>query len=46
VTEDCPTFQTGTITFKGLGGIQIVAGAKASSATAPMVFYWHGTGSR
>jgi dienelactone hydrolase len=46
VTEDCPTFQTGTITFMGLGGIQIVAGAKASSATAPMVFYWHGTGSR
>jgi hypothetical protein len=26
-----PTFQTGTITFKGLGGIQIVAGAKESS---------------
>jgi dienelactone hydrolase len=46
VSGDCPTFQTGTITFAGLGGIQIVAGAKASSATAPMVFYWHGTGSR
>jgi len=46
VTEECPTFQTGTITFMGLGGIQIVAGAKPASATAPMVFYWHGTGSR
>lgn len=46
VTEECPTFRTGTITFMGLGGIQMVAGAKAASATAPMVFYWHGTGSR
>jgi len=45
VSEDCPAFQTGTITFMGLSGIQIVAGAKPASATAPMVFYWHGTGS-
>jgi len=28
-----------------LGGIRIVAGPKAAEATAPMVFYWHGTGS-
>jgi poly(3-hydroxybutyrate) depolymerase len=29
----------------GLGGIQVVAGTKAAGPTAPMVFYWHGTGS-
>lgn len=45
VTGECPEFRTGTITFGGLGGIQMVVGAKAASATAPMVFYWHGTGS-
>lgn len=45
LTEECPAFQTGTITFMGLRGIQIVAGAKPAAATAPMVFYWHGTGS-
>jgi acetyl esterase/lipase len=45
VTGECPAFQTGTITFMGLSGIQVVAGAKAAAATAPMVFYWHGTGS-
>jgi acetyl esterase/lipase len=45
VTEECPAFQTGTLTFMGLGGIQIVAGAKPAAPTAPMVFYWHGTGS-
>jgi len=44
-TEMCPNFVNGTITFMGLGGIQIVAGAKPAEASAPMVFYWHGTGS-
>jgi hypothetical protein len=34
-----------TIDFMGLGGIQIAAGPKAAGPTAPMVFYWHGTGS-
>jgi poly(3-hydroxybutyrate) depolymerase len=29
----------------GLPGIRLVVGAKAATATAPMVFYWHGTGS-
>jgi poly(3-hydroxybutyrate) depolymerase len=29
----------------GLGGITVEAGAKPASASAPMVFYWHGTGS-
>jgi hypothetical protein len=45
VSVECPEFRTGTISFMGLGGIQLVAGAKAAAATAPMVFYWHGTGS-
>lgn len=45
ITGECPTFETGTITFMGLPGIRLVVGAKAATATAPMVFYWHGTGS-
>jgi hypothetical protein len=45
LTADCPEFRDSTITFMGLGGIQVVAGSKPSSPTAPMVFYWHGTGS-
>jgi hypothetical protein len=43
--EPCPTFKNGTITYMGLGGITVVAGQKAAGPTAPMVFYWHGTGS-
>jgi len=42
---DCPAFKNGTITYQGLGGIEVVAGTKAAGPTAPMVFYWHGTGS-
>jgi poly(3-hydroxybutyrate) depolymerase len=45
VAGDCPEFQNGTITFMGLGGIVVSAGPKAAGPTAPMVFYWHGTGS-
>jgi hypothetical protein len=45
VSGDCPDFRGGTITFMGLGGITVAAGAKPASATAPFVFYWHGTGS-
>jgi poly(3-hydroxybutyrate) depolymerase len=37
--------QNGTITYQGLGGIQIAAGPKPSGPTAPMLIYWHGTGS-
>jgi len=44
-TEECPPFVDNTITFMDLGGIVIKAGAKAAAPTAPMVFYWHGTGS-
>jgi hypothetical protein len=45
VKGDCPTFRNGTISFMGLGGIEIVAGSKGAEPKAPMVFYWHGTGS-
>jgi len=44
LTAQCPDFGAGSITFMGLGGITIAAGPKAASATAPLVFYWHGTG--
>jgi predicted esterase len=44
VSGDCPMFVNGTITLMGVGGIQIVAGTKPAMPTAPMVFYWHGTG--
>ncbi len=42
---DCPMFRNGTISYKGLSGIQLAVGTKSASPTAPMVFYWHGTGS-
>jgi dienelactone hydrolase len=45
VTSDCPVFASSTINFGGLGGIRMEAGPKAAGPTAPMVFYWHGTGS-
>jgi len=45
VSGDCPTWANGTITFMGLAGIQIAAGAKPADASAPMLIYWHGTGS-
>jgi poly(3-hydroxybutyrate) depolymerase len=44
VAGECPRFANSTISFMGLAGIQIVVGNKASGPTAPMVFYWHGTG--
>jgi predicted esterase len=48
VEGTCPNLTTGTISVtrggKTLGGIQVVAGTKPSSPTAPLVFYWHGTG--
>ncbi len=45
VTGDCPVFRDGTISFMGLGGIELRAGPKAPGPTAPMLLYWHGTGS-
>jgi dienelactone hydrolase len=43
--SDCPMFVSGTITYQGLGGIAIEAAPAPASPSAPMVFYWHGTGS-
>jgi predicted esterase len=45
VGADCPTWQNDTITFMGLAGIKIEVGAPPPSPTAPMLVYWHGTGS-
>jgi poly(3-hydroxybutyrate) depolymerase len=45
VTGECPAWASGTISFMGLGGITVQAGPKAAGPTAPMVLYWHGTGS-
>jgi hypothetical protein len=45
LTATCPDFAGGTITFMGLGGIDVVSGPMPATASAPMVFYWHGTGS-
>ena len=45
VAGECPMFRGGSISFGGLSGISVSAGTKQESATAPMVFYWHGTGS-
>jgi predicted esterase len=43
---ECPEFRDGTITFMGLTGITVVAGTRATAPSAPLVFYWHGTGSQ
>jgi dienelactone hydrolase len=43
VNGDCPTFATGTVTVAGLAGISLQVGPK-SQGTAPLLFYWHGTG--
>jgi hypothetical protein len=45
VSGDCPMWANGTITYMGLAGIQLAAGTKPAGATAPMLVYWHGTGS-
>lgn len=40
----CPSLETGSISFMGADG-QVEAGAMPADATAPMLLYWHGTGS-
>jgi predicted esterase len=42
--SDCPQWGNTTITYGGLAGIQLAAGAKPASPSAPMLIYWHGTG--
>lgn len=44
VKGECPSLEAGAINFMGLQG-QLEAGPKPSSPTAPMLLYWHGTGS-
>jgi predicted esterase len=45
IMGDCPKLSSGSITLSGVSGIEVVAGKMPSSPTAPIVFYWHGTGS-
>lgn len=45
VTGECPTWQSGVISFMNLGNITLEVGAMPATPSAPMVFYWHGTGS-
>lgn len=45
VLGDCPPLVNGTINFMGITGLQIAVGPKPASPTAPMLIYWHGTGS-
>ena len=44
VKGECPSLESGSINFMGVTG-QLEAGIKPGSATAPMLLYWHGTGS-
>lgn len=41
---ECPSLESGPINFMGVDG-QVEAGPMPSSPTAPMLLYWHGTGS-
>jgi hypothetical protein len=45
VSGECPTWANGTITFMGLGGIQIAVGAKPQGPTGPMLVYWQAASS-
>ncbi|MBN2524913.1 MAG: hypothetical protein JXR76_00880, partial [Deltaproteobacteria bacterium] len=44
ITETCPVFASGNITFMGLSGIKLIVGPMGSG-DGSIVFYWHGTGS-
>jgi poly(3-hydroxybutyrate) depolymerase len=44
IKGECPKLESGSINFMGADG-QVEAGPKPASATAPMLLYWHGTGS-
>ena len=45
IAGDCPVWANGTITFMGLDGVQLAVGPKPQAPSAPMLVYWHGTGS-
>jgi hypothetical protein len=45
VSAACPPWANGTISFMGLDGIEVAVGTKPQGSTAPMLVYWHGTGS-
>jgi hypothetical protein len=45
ITQPCPAWQDGAVTFMGLPGIRLAVGPKPAGPTAPMLVYWHGTNS-
>jgi predicted esterase len=45
VMGDCPSLETGSITNLGVDSIQVESGPMPEGPTAPMLIYWHGTGS-
>jgi hypothetical protein len=42
--SDCPTLATGNVTIQGIT-VQLWVGQKRTDVKAPVMFYWHGTGS-
>lgn len=44
ITGECPSLETGPINFMGADG-QVESGPMPAEPTAPMLLYWHGTGS-
>jgi predicted esterase len=45
IKGDCPSLETGALTNLGVDSIQIESGPMPETPTAPMLIYWHGTGS-
>jgi predicted esterase len=44
IKGECPNLESGPIAYMGLSG-QVQSGVMPASPTAPMLLYWHGTGS-
>jgi len=45
ITGECPEFRNQTTNIGGNSSFTMAVGPKAAGPTAPMLFYWHGTGS-
>jgi predicted esterase len=45
IKGECPSLETGVITNLGVDSIQVESGPMPEGPTAPMLLYWHGTGS-
>ena len=45
IKGECPSLETGALTNLGVDSIQVESGPMPATPTAPMLIYWHGTGS-